>query len=97
MTLTVAVVVLPIVPVFVTMFIKVIRTVHEDTRKDQEVQDYLHSLDAEADGADWDEVSLIVLGIDPVREPARARRAWESHLARAKWMTEQGYQFLLRG
>jgi hypothetical protein len=58
---------------------------------------YLRLLDAEADGADWDEAARVVLGIDPVREPARARRAWESHLARAKWMTEQGYQFLLRG
>jgi hypothetical protein len=27
----------------------------------------------------------------------RARRAFESHLSRAKWMTEHGYRLLLRG
>ena len=39
----------------------------------------------------------IVLHIDPDREPDRARHAFESHLARAKWMTEHGYRHLLRG
>jgi hypothetical protein len=57
---------------------------------------YLRLLDADADGADWTEVAQIVLHIDPASEPARARRAWESHLARAKWMTEHGYKHLLR-
>jgi hypothetical protein len=57
---------------------------------------YLRLLDAEADEADWTEVARIVLHIDPSREPARAWRAWESHLARAKWMTEHGYRRLLR-
>jgi hypothetical protein len=52
---------------------------------------YLRLLDAEAGGAEWDEAALLVLHIDPVREPVRARRAWESHLARAKWLTAQGY------
>ena len=64
---------------------------------EQHLVTYLRLLDAEADGADWQEVATIVLHIDPVREPARARRAWESHLARAKWMTESGYRHLLRG
>lgn len=58
---------------------------------------YLRLLDAEADGADWEEVAKLVLRIDPAHEPQRARRAWESHLARAKWMTEMGYHHLLRG
>jgi hypothetical protein len=58
---------------------------------------YLRLLDAVADGADWREVARIVLHIDPDREPARARTAFESHLARAKWMTQQGYRHLLRG
>jgi len=57
---------------------------------------YLRLLDADAEGADWTEVARIVLNIDPAREPERARRAWESHLSRAKWMTERGYQHLLR-
>jgi hypothetical protein len=58
---------------------------------------YLRLLDADTEGADWAEVARIVLHIDPTREPERARRAWESHLARAKWMTEHGYGHLLRG
>ena len=58
---------------------------------------YLRLLDADAEGADWTEAARIVLHIDPFREPARARRAWESHLARARWLTENGYRHLLRG
>jgi hypothetical protein len=38
-----------------------------------------------------------VLKIDAEKEAERARRAWASQLARAKWMTESGYHFLLRG
>jgi hypothetical protein len=57
---------------------------------------YLRLLDAETEGADWVEVARIVLHIDPSLEPERARRAWESHLARAKWMTQHGYCHLLR-
>ena len=58
---------------------------------------YLRLLDAERDGADWQEVARLVLHIDPAREPARARRAWETHLARAHWMTASGIKHLLRG
>ena len=58
---------------------------------------YLRLLDADAEGADWAEVARIVLHIDPSQHPERARRAWESHLARAKWMTQHGYEHLLRG
>ncbi len=57
---------------------------------------YLRLLDAAADGADWTEAALIVLGIDASREPARAWRAYETHMARARWMTEHGYERLLR-
>ena len=68
------------------------------TRYDQQhLVTYLRLLDAEAEGADWRVVARIVLHIDPEREPARAKRAWESHLARARWMTEAGYRHLLRG
>jgi len=58
---------------------------------------YLRLLDADAEGADWKEVAKIVLRIDPARDPDRARRTWESHLARARWMTEKGYRHLLQG
>jgi hypothetical protein len=57
---------------------------------------YMRMLDANSEGADWREVSRIVLHIDPEREPDRAKRAYESHLARAKWMTKTGYRLLLR-
>ena len=58
---------------------------------------YLRLLDAEADGADWQEVAQIVLEADPDKEPERVKRMWVSHLARAKWMTEVGYRHLLVG
>ena len=56
---------------------------------------YRGLLDAEADGAEWDEAALLVLRIDPIRESARAHRAWETHLARAKWLAAHGYAHLL--
>lgn len=63
---------------------------------EQHLVTYLRLLDADADGADWREVASIVLKVDPNKEPQRAKRVWESHLARAKWMTEIGYRHLLR-
>jgi hypothetical protein len=63
---------------------------------EQHLITYLRLLDADAEGADWREVANLVLHIDPEREPERAKRAWETHLARAKWMTESGYRHLLR-
>ena len=58
---------------------------------------YLRLLDADAQGADWREVARIVLHLDPERQPDRARRTFDSHLSRAKWVTEHGYRHLLRG
>ena len=58
---------------------------------------YLRLLDADAEGANWQEFARIVLHIDPIREPTRALKAFESHLSRAKWMTDHGYRQLLRG
>lgn len=62
---------------------------------EQHVVTYMRLLQAEGEGADWREVARIVLHIDPEREPDRARSAYQSHLSRAKWVTEQGR--LLRG
>jgi hypothetical protein len=64
---------------------------------EQHLPTYLRLIDADADGADWREITQTLLRIDPGREPGRARKAFDSHLARAKWMTEHGYQQLLRG
>jgi hypothetical protein len=58
---------------------------------------YLRVLDADAQSADWRDVARIVLHLDPEHESDRARKAFESHLSRAKWMTEHGYRHLLRG
>ncbi|MGX5806323.1 DUF2285 domain-containing protein [Bradyrhizobium sp. Arg314] len=58
---------------------------------------YIRLLDAAAEGADWREVAKIVLHIDPATEPDRAFRAWETHLARARWMTTNGFKYLLAG
>jgi type VI secretion system activator RovC-like protein len=63
---------------------------------DEHISTYLRMLDADAENADWQEVARIVLHIDPEREPERARRAYDSHLARAKWMSSKGYRHLLR-
>jgi hypothetical protein len=64
---------------------------------EQHLITYLRLLDAAADKADWREVSRIVLRIDPDREPDRAKMAFDSHLERAQWMTENGYRHLLHG
>jgi hypothetical protein len=56
---------------------------------------YMRVFDADQQGADWREVCRIVLRIDPDTEADRARLAYESHLSRARWMTEQGYRHLL--
>jgi hypothetical protein len=57
---------------------------------------YLRLLDANAEGAAWEQVARLLLDIDPVAERDRALRRHESHLARARWMTERGYLDLLK-
>jgi hypothetical protein len=57
--------------------------------------DYLRLLDADAAGTDWYEAAAHILGIDVAAEPLRAKAMHDSHLARARWMTEFGYAFLL--
>lgn len=56
---------------------------------------YLRLLMAEEEGADWREVVQVLFGLDPAREPDRAKTVHDSHLARARWMTEKGFQHLL--
>ncbi|NEV01149.1 DNA -binding domain-containing protein [Bradyrhizobium uaiense] len=70
---------------------------HELTSYDREhAITYMRLLDAAADRADWREVARVVLGLDPTLEPDRARRTFESHMARAKWIAGHGYRDLLR-
>ncbi|AZN70002.1 DUF2285 domain-containing protein [Georhizobium profundi] len=56
---------------------------------------YLRLLDAAAEGEDWREVAKIVFGLDVDADPERAKRMHDTHLARARWMTEKGYKHLL--
>lgn len=57
---------------------------------------YLRLLDAAEEGVDWREVARIVFGLDVDADPERAKRMHDSHLARARWMTESGFQHLLQ-
>ncbi len=56
---------------------------------------YLRILDAAAEQADWREVVQLVFDLDPEREPERSKKIYDSHLARARWMTECGYRDLV--
>ncbi len=56
---------------------------------------YIRLLDADAEGADWREAVSVIFGLDPDRDPDRAKIVHDSHLARARWMTEAGYRHLL--
>lgn len=58
--------------------------------------DYLRLLDADEEGADWRRAVSIIFELDVEADPERARRVHQSHLARAKWMTEIGYLHLLQ-
>ena len=57
---------------------------------------YMRLLDANDAGASLEEVSSVLLGIDAKVEPERARQVYDSHLSRARWMTERGYRELLK-
>ena len=57
---------------------------------------YLRLLDAAAEAADWREVVRIVFQMDPELEPHRARLVYDTHLSRARWITEKGFRDLLR-
>jgi Uncharacterized conserved protein (DUF2285) len=56
---------------------------------------YLRLLDADNEGADWQEVARVVLELDPIADPETAKAIWKRHLDRARWMSEQGYRQLI--
>lgn len=56
---------------------------------------YLRLLDADDCGVDWREAAGLILSVDADAEPQRAKTMHDSHLARARWMTEVGYAHLL--
>ena len=57
---------------------------------------YLRLLDAARDGADWREAVQILFGLDPDLDPQRCRLVHDTHLARARWMSERGYKEIVR-
>ncbi|WP_110754699.1 DNA -binding domain-containing protein [Phyllobacterium leguminum] len=57
---------------------------------------YLRLLDSAREGADWREAVRILFGLDAESDPERCQHIYESHLARARWMSEQGYRDLVR-
>jgi hypothetical protein len=59
------------------------------TPRDRELATtYLRLLDADADGAPWQEVARVVLGLDPDRDPAAAQIQWAAFLARAQFVRD---------
>ena len=57
--------------------------------------DYLRLLDAAAQQAEWREVARVLFGLDPIAQPERAHTVYASHLARAQWLSRQGYRELV--
>lgn len=55
---------------------------------------YLKLIDACAYNASEEDMALAILGIDPIRESARARMAVRSHLDRTRWLITSGYKEL---
>jgi hypothetical protein len=56
---------------------------------------YLRLLDADAAGADWRDAASKILDLDVVADVERAHAIWSAHLARARWMTTEGYRHYL--
>lgn len=62
---------------------------------EQHLVTYLRLLDADREGAQWQEIARVIFDVCPDAEPDRAMQLHVSHLARAKWMTTCGYRDLL--
>lgn len=57
---------------------------------------YLRLIDATNAKAPWREAAKIVLGLDLDGDADRAKAIYDSHIARARWMVENGFRDLLR-
>jgi len=57
---------------------------------------YLKLLDADAMNVDWKLTARSVLSLNPDADIEMARRVYDAHLARARWMTRAGYRELLK-
>ena len=58
---------------------------------------YLFLLDWSAGGGDRCDAIKYLVGSDAASDRDRARKIYDAHLARAKWMTRTGYRLLLSG
>ena len=65
------------------------------TYAEAELSDDVRLVDAAEEGAGWREVVSIIFEIDPEKDPEWAKSVHDTHLARARWMTEIGYGYLL--
>ncbi|WP_245430202.1 MULTISPECIES: hypothetical protein [Mesorhizobium] len=54
-------------------------------------------LDACADNASVEQIADLILAIDPILEPVRARKVVRSHIDRANWMVTSGSKHLFGG
>lgn len=57
---------------------------------------YLRLLDAVAQRVHWKRGAQNILGRDPAHQASRVKRCWDSHVKRARWISEQGYRQLLK-
>ena len=64
---------------------------------DRHVEIYARLIEATNEGLPKDEIARRILRIDPDAEPAHARKAVKSHMARARWMGKVGYLLLAAG
>jgi hypothetical protein len=60
-------------------------------------QTYLFLLDWSAGGGDRCDAIKYLVGSDAALDRDHARKIYNAHLARAKWMTHTGYRLLLSG
>jgi hypothetical protein len=57
---------------------------------------YLFLLDCSAGDMDWRDAMTQLIGDDAKTDPGKAKTMYDSHLARAQWMSRTGYRQLLR-
>jgi hypothetical protein len=55
----------------------------------------LKLLDADKLDVDWKATARAVLALDTEKDSEAARRVYDAHLERARWMTVTGYRLLL--
>lgn len=56
---------------------------------------YWRLLDADAQKADWKETVRAIFHVEPDADLTRCRLLFETHLARARWISESGYRTLI--